>query len=33
MGAVYSGGRAGRSAPAALGVLAIAVALVGCVIG
>jgi hypothetical protein len=33
MGAVYSGGRAGRSAPAALGVLAIAAAVAGCVIG
>jgi hypothetical protein len=33
MGAVYSGGRAERSAPVALGALAIALALVGCVIG
>jgi hypothetical protein len=33
MGAVYSGGRAGRAAPVALGALAIVVAIVGCVIG
>ena len=33
MGAVYSGGRAGRAAPVALGALAIVVAFVGCVIG
>ena len=33
MGAVYSGGRAGRSAPVALGALAIVAALVACVIG
>ena len=33
MGAVYSGGRAGRSAPAAIGALAIVLAAVGCVIG
>jgi cation transport ATPase len=33
MGAVYSGGRAGRTAPVALGALAIVLAIVGCVIG
>ncbi len=33
MGAVYSGGRAGRTAPAAIGALAIVLAVVGCVIG
>jgi hypothetical protein len=33
MGAVYSGGRAGRRAPAALGALAIVLAAVGCVVG
>ena len=33
MGAVYSGGRAGRTAPVALGALAIVLAVVGCVIG
>jgi len=33
MGAVYSGGRAGRTAPVALGALAIVLAFVGCVIG
>ena len=33
MGAVYSGGRAGRNAPAAIGALAIVLACVGCVIG
>ena len=33
MGAVYSGGRAGRMAPVALGALAVVAAAVGCVIG
>jgi cation transport ATPase len=33
MGAVYSGSRAGRGAPAALGALAILLAAVGCIIG
>jgi hypothetical protein len=33
MGAVYSGGRARRNAPIAIGALAIGLALVGCVIG
>lgn len=33
MGAIYCGGRAGRSAPAALGALAILLALAGCIIG
>jgi cation transport ATPase len=33
MGAIYSGGRAGRSAPAALGALAIVLAFVGCLVG
>ena len=33
MGAVYSGGRAGRTAPVALGALAIVLAIVACVIG
>jgi cation transport ATPase len=33
MGAVYSGGRAGRTAPVALGALAFVLAIVGCVIG
>ena len=33
MGAVYSGVRARRSAPAALGALAVVLAVVGCVIG
>jgi len=32
MGAIYSGGQAGRNAPVALGALAIVLALVGCVI-
>ena len=33
MGAVYCGSRAGRTAPAALGALAIVLAAVGCIIG
>jgi cation transport ATPase len=33
MGAVYSGGRAGRSAPVALGALAIVLAFAACVLG
>ena len=33
MGAVYSGGRAGRKAPVALGALGVVAAAVGCVIG
>ena len=33
MGAVYCGSRAGRSAPVALGALAIVLAVVGCIIG
>ena len=33
MGAVYSGGRAQRNGPIALGALAIGLALVGCAIG
>ena len=33
MGAVYSGGRAGRRAPVAIGALAVVAAFVGCVIG
>jgi hypothetical protein len=33
MGAVYCGSRADRTAPAALGALAIALAVVGCIIG
>ena len=33
MGAVYSGGRARRNAPIAIGALAIVLALVGCAIG
>jgi hypothetical protein len=33
MGAVYSGSRSGRSAPVALGALAIVLAVVGCIIG
>jgi hypothetical protein len=33
MGAIYSGGRAGRSAPVALGALAIVLAFAGCAVG
>jgi hypothetical protein len=33
MGAVYSGSRSGRSAPAALGALALVLAFVGCAVG
>jgi hypothetical protein len=33
MGAVYAGGRAGRSGPVALGALAIALGIVGCIVG
>ena len=33
MGALYSGARAGRGAPAAVGALAVALGLVGCLIG
>jgi hypothetical protein len=33
MGALYSGGRSGRTAPAALGALALVLACVGCVVG
>ena len=33
MGAIYSGNRAGRSAPVALGALAILLAVVGCAVG
>jgi hypothetical protein len=33
MGAVYSGGRAGRNAPVALGALAIVLGIAGCILG